>query len=169
MPPVAPGRQTGRMTAGLPRSRVGTALVTAAATTVHYALPDVISSPTARGWTKAGLTAAALAAAAPELRSAWTAAREQPGLDDQVLPAATFRSLPPGKKAVALAPVAAVLACATVGVVAAERRAFRHGQARAAAGKRLPHTGPALLYGAVAGGLWLFPTPPEPHRTTSSG
>jgi hypothetical protein len=55
--------------------------------------------------------------------------------------------------------VAAVLAGSIGGVCIAERWAFRRGQARAAAGKRLPHTGPALLYGALSGGLWLLPTP----------
>jgi hypothetical protein len=151
------------MTAGPTRSRVVTALVTGAATTVHYALPDVVPSRAARGWMKAGLSAVALAAAVPDLRSAWATARGQQGPDDELLPSEAFRSRPARSKAVALAPLAAVLACAVGGVVAAERRAFRHGQARAAAGKRLAHTGPALLYGALAGGLWLLPAPSDPQ------
>ena len=152
------------------RARVTTAVVTAAATAVHYALPDVVRSRTVRGWTKAGLTAIALTAAAPELRPAWADARRELGLGDEVPPTGGFAPLPAGTRAVALAPLTAVLACASAGLVAAERRAFRHGEARAAAGKRLPHTGPALLYGALAGVLWLLPPPPrtpEPPERTS--
>ena len=148
-------------------SRAATALVTATATTVHYALPDVVRSPTARGWTKAGLTAVALAAAAPELRAAWTGARQELGLGGEVPPEGGFAALPARRRAVVLAPPAAVLACAVAGLVAAERRAFRHGEARAAAGKRLPHTGPALLYGALAGVLWLLPPPPGASETAA--
>jgi hypothetical protein len=59
--------------------------------------------------------------------------------------------------------VSAVLAGSVSCVVAGERWAYRRGEARAAAGKRLPHTGPALLYGALAGGLWLLPDPPDPR------
>jgi hypothetical protein len=49
--------------------------------------------------------------------------------------------------------------------VAAERWVFRRGEARAAAGRRFAHSGPALLYGAVAAGLVIaadaIPTPDD--------
>ncbi|SNR50336.1 hypothetical protein [Blastococcus mobilis] len=130
---------------------------------MYYATPDFISSRTARGWAKAGLTAVTVAASVPDLRAAWATARERQEVDGEALPSKTFSSLPAGSKAVALGSVAAVLACSVGGVLTAERWAFRYGQARAASGKGLPHTGPALLYGALAGGLWLLPTPADTH------
>lgn len=145
------------------RARAVAALVTGAGTALYYATPDVISSRTARGWTKAGLTAVAVVASVPELRSAWAAARERQDVDGEPLPTAAFSALPTASKAVVVGSLTAVLGCAVGVVVSAERRAFRRGQARAASGKRLPHTGPALLYGALATGLWLLPTPTEPH------
>jgi hypothetical protein len=139
-------------------------VVTGLGTAAYYATPDVISSRTARGWVKAGLTAVVVAASVPELRATWAAtARERQDLDGEPRPSEVFSSLPARSKAVALGLVAAVLAGSIGGVLMAERRAFRRGQARAAAGKRLPHTGPALLYGALAGALWLLPTPSDPH------
>ncbi|MCZ2824249.1 MULTISPECIES: hypothetical protein [unclassified Modestobacter] len=139
--------------------RAGAVLASGAATVLWYAMPDVISSRTARGWAKVGLFAGSLALSAPELRaaSATTRARPGPGGDDD--PPLTFRSLPVGTQAVTLGSAAAALALAARGVVAGERWAFRQGQARAAAGKRLPHTGPALAYGALTIGLWLVPAP----------
>ncbi len=130
---------------------------------MYYATPDLISSRTVRGWAKAGLTALAVAAAVPELRTTWATARERQERDGGTAPAEVFRSLPARSKAVVLGSGAAVLAGSIGWIVIAERWAFRHGQARAASGRRLPHTGPALLYGALAGGLWLLPTPSDPH------
>jgi hypothetical protein len=98
----------------------------------------------------------------PDLRAAWATAREQQGPDGEPALRETFRSLSAGNKAVVLGSLAAVLACSVRGVLAAERWIFRHGQARAACGKPLPHTGPALLYGALASGLWFLPTPSDP-------
>jgi hypothetical protein len=144
-------------------SRAVAAVGTGLGTAMYYATPDFISPRTARGWAKAGLTAAAVAASVPELRRTWAAARERQELDGERVPSEVFRSLPAGRKAVFLLPVAAVLGCSVGGVLLAERWAFRRGQARAASGKRLPHTGPALLYGALAGGLWLLPEPSHPH------
>jgi hypothetical protein len=144
-------------------SRALAAVVTGVATAVHYALPDLISSRTARGWTKAGLTTLAVAASAPELRAAWVTAREQATLDGGPLPSDVFRSLPARSKAVVVGSVAAALAGSIGCVVVAERWAYRHGEARAAHGKRLPHTGPALLYGALASGLWFLPAPSDTH------
>ncbi|MFD2091464.1 hypothetical protein [Blastococcus deserti] len=153
------------------RSRAVAALATGAATVMYYATPDFIPSRRARGWTKAGLVAVSVAASVPELRAAWATARERPrldggldgGLDGETPPSEAFGSLPARGKVVVLGFVGAVLAGSVGWVVVAERWAFRRGQARAAAGKRLPHTGPALLYGALEGGLWLLPTPSDTH------
>jgi hypothetical protein len=142
-----------------PRPRA--ALVSGVATAVHYALPDLIPSRTARGWAKAGLTAVSVAAAAPELRAAWALAREGLVLGGESRRSPKVSPLSGRNKAAALAPVTAVLACSVGLLLTAERWIFRRGQARAAAGKRLPHTGPALLYGVLAGGLWLLPAPAE--------
>jgi hypothetical protein len=130
---------------------------------MYYASPDHISSRTARGWAKAGLTAVSAAASVPDLRAAWATARERQELDGEALTSKTSSSLPAGIKAVVLGSVAALLACSIGGVLTAERWIFRRGQARAASGKRLPHTGPALLYGALASGLRLLPTPSDTH------
>ncbi|GAB3345137.1 hypothetical protein [Modestobacter lapidis] len=144
-----------------PPFRAVAAVVTGVGTTGYYATPDFMSSRTARGWAKAGLTAVTFAASVPELRAAWATAREGQEPDDGAAPSAVFRSLPARGKAAVLALVAVVSAGSIGSLLVAERAAFRHGQARAASGKRLPHTGPALLYGAVASGLWLLPTPSD--------
>lgn len=151
------------MNAGATSPRAVALLATGAGTVLYYATPDLISSRTARGWAKAGLTSLALAASLPELRAAWVTGREQQALDGGPRPTEVFRSLPARSKAVVLGLAAAVLTGSIGGVVAAERWAYRHGEARAAAGRRLPHTGPALVYGALASGLWLLPTPSAPH------
>ena len=144
-------------------SRTVPALVAGVATTLYYATPDVISSRRARGWVKAGLTAVSLAAAVPDLQAAWATGPGQQATDGEALVAPAFGSLPAARKALPLAPVAAVSACSAAGLLAAERWVFRHGRTRAAAGKRLPHTGPALLYGTLASALWLLPTPARTH------
>ena len=144
-------------------ARAVAAVVTGVGTAVYYAAPDFLSSRTARGWAKAGLTAVAVAAIVPELRATWTTARERQERDGEALPSETFRSLPATSKAIVLGFVAAVLAGSIGCVLIAERWAFRNGQARAVSGKRLPHTGPALLYGALASGLWLLPAPSDTH------
>lgn len=143
-------------------SRGIVALVTGAATTLHFAAPDLLPSRTIRGWVKAGLTAISLAAAVPELRAAWATRPAEQGTEGEQPLGRAFASLSASRKALVLAPVAAFAAGAVAGVVAAERWAFRHGEARAAAGKRLPHTGPALLYGALSAGLSLLPAPSAP-------
>ncbi|SOD97647.1 hypothetical protein [Blastococcus haudaquaticus] len=135
-------------------SRTVAALVAGTATTAYYATPDLVTSRRARGWVKAGLVAISSAAAVPEVRAAWAGSREQQDPDG-----VTLGSLPLRSKVVVFGVVGAALACAVSGARIAERWAFRHGEARAAAGKRLPHTGPALVYGAVATGLALLPAP----------
>lgn len=144
-------------------TRAVAAVVTGVGAAVYYATPDFISSRAVRGWAKAGLTALTVAASAPELRATWATARERQECTAEALPSEVFRSLPASSRAVGFGFVAAVVAGSMGCVLIAERWAFRHGQARAASGKRLPHTGPALLYGALAGGLWLLPTPSDTH------
>ncbi|MGY1636874.1 hypothetical protein ACI78V_09495 [Geodermatophilus sp. SYSU D00742] len=144
-------------------SRAGAALVTGAVTALYYATPDLIRSRTARGWAKAGLTAVSVAAAVPEFRAAWATARERQELDGEASLSETLGALPAGTRVAVLGSAAAVLAGAAGGVLAAERWVFRRGQARAASGRRWPHTGPALVYGAIAGGLRLLPPPRDPH------
>ena len=129
------------MTSSPPYPRTGAVLASGAATALYYATPDFLPSRTTRGWAKAGIIAVALAASAPELRAAWATARERPAVDGEAPAPTTFRSLPARTKVVVLGSAAGALALAVRGVVAAERWAFRRGQARAVAGKRLPHTG----------------------------
>jgi hypothetical protein len=143
--------------------RAVAAVVTGVGTAVYYATPDFISSHAVRGWAKTGLTALSVAASVPELRATWDTARERQESAAEAPPWEVFRSLPARSRAVGFGFVAALLAGPIGCVLIAERWAFRHGQARAASGKRLPHTGPALLYGALAGGLWLLPTPSDTH------
>jgi hypothetical protein len=133
------------------------------ATAGYYALPDVISSRSARGWAKAGLTAVAVAASVPDLREAWATAREGWEREVEADPSKNLRSQPLGTRILVLGSVAGVLTCTAGGMLIAERWVFRRGQARAASGKRLPHTGPALLYGALASALWLLPPPSDPR------
>ncbi|RBY90226.1 hypothetical protein DQ244_12215 [Blastococcus sp. TBT05-19] len=135
--------------------------VTAAATTLHYALPDLIADRRRRGWAKAGVLAVAVAAAVPELRAGWDGARGSEQPDGEASVTEVFRSLPPARKAVALAPVALVLGASAGWLALVERWIFRRGQARAAAGKRWPHTGPALVYGALAGAFWFIEPPAD--------
>lgn len=150
-----------------PSSRVLAALVTGAATTLHYASPDVIADRRTRGWAKVALTGAALTASVPELRATWS--EQQPAGGEASLPE-LYRSMPATRKAVALAPVVAVVGAMVGWLALMERLIFRRGQRRAAAGKRLPHTGPALVYGSLAGLLWLVSPPgdgPDGDGTTA--
>jgi hypothetical protein len=99
----------------------------------------------------------------PELPATWATAHERQELDGEAPTTETFRSLPARSKAAVLGFVSAVLAGSIGWVLIAERWAFSHVQARAASGKRLPHTGPALRYGTLSSGLWLLPTPSDTH------
>jgi hypothetical protein len=69
---------------------------------MHYAMPDLIASRTARGWGKAGLTAVAVAASVPELRAAWATAREGLEADGGAPASEVVGSLPARSKAVVL-------------------------------------------------------------------
>ncbi|MCF6508546.1 hypothetical protein E9549_14190 [Blastococcus sp. MG754426] len=144
------------------RSGAFAALVGGAATAAWYATPDLIPSRTARGWAKAAIMVASLTASAPDLRAARVAFRD---LREEVHPAEAWRALPPTSKAALAGVGSTALAASVAGVVAGERWAFRRGQARAAAGKRWPHAGPALVYGALASALWLIPPPGAPGTT----
>ncbi|MCA0145398.1 hypothetical protein [Blastococcus sp. LR1] len=144
-----------------PSSRVLAAVVTGAATTLHYASPDVITDRRTRGWAKVAITGVALIASVPEVRATWSSDRQAP--DGEASLAELFRSMPTSRKAVALTPVVAVVGAMVGWLAFMERLIFRRGQRRAAAGKRLPHTGPALVYGFLAGLLW-FLSPPDDRR-----
>ncbi|TYP88963.1 hypothetical protein [Blastococcus xanthinilyticus] len=139
------------------------ATVSGAATALYYALPDVVPSRLARGWVKAAVVTVSLAASLPGARAAWNQRPEgqEADQDGEGTPGLTtaFRAMPAGKKAVALALPTAVIAGGVGGMLAAERKIYRRGEARAAAGKRLAHTGPALLYGLLAGVLRLVQGP----------
>ncbi|MGY1722123.1 hypothetical protein [Blastococcus sp. SYSU DS0533] len=145
------------------RSRAFSALAGGATTALWYATPDLIPSRTARGWAKAAILAASLTASTPDLRAARAAVRD---VRDEVRPGELLRPLPATRKAALAGIAATALAGSVAGVLAGERWAFRRGEARAAAGKRWPHAGPALLYGALASTLWLTPPPPP---TTDAG
>ncbi|MGY1883850.1 hypothetical protein ACI799_00925 [Blastococcus sp. SYSU DS0753] len=142
-------------------SRALAALVGGAATALYYATPDFVPSRTTRGWAKAGLTAVAFAASVPDLRATRRTAPAGQEPDGAVAPTQALRSLPARSKAVIAGSVAAALAAGVGAQLTAERWIFRRGEARAAAGKRLPHTGPAVVYGALSSVLWLFPSPPD--------
>ncbi|MGY1987897.1 hypothetical protein ACI792_16885 [Blastococcus sp. SYSU DS0669] len=148
------------------RSRMVPALLGGATTALYYALPDLIPSRPGRVWAKAALMVASLAASAPDLRAARKAVRE---VREEVRPAQAFRSLPARSKAVLIGIGVSALAASTAGVVVGERWAFRRGQARAAAGKRWPHAGPALVYGALASTLRLSPPPPATDAASDGG
>ncbi|TFV49551.1 hypothetical protein [Blastococcus sp. TF02A-35] len=137
--------------------------MTGAATALHYSLPDLVADRRTRGWVKVGTTAVAVAASLPEVRRTWPGGQRQQAADGAPSLAQAFRALPAARKAVALAPLVAVAGVTAGWLAVVERWIFRRGQARAAAGKRLPHTGPALAYGAVAGAMW-FIEPPADRR-----
>lgn len=144
-----------------PTSRTTAALVSGAATAAYYATPDLIPSRTTRGWVKAGLVAVSVAASVPELRASRSSGSgdgEGAGALAQVL-----RSMPARGRAAAAGVVAVSVVGTVACVVAGERWMFRRGERRAAAGKRFPHTGPALVYGALTAALGLIP-PPEERR-----
>ncbi|WP_299951106.1 hypothetical protein [uncultured Modestobacter sp.] len=150
-------------------------------TALWYASPDLVPSRTARAWAKAGLLTVSAAMAVRQLQDLEPATGTAPSLStgpvtgtgtDPVTGAEpagepgpslseTLRALPLRRKAVAGGVVTVALAASVAGTVAAERRAHRRGEARAAAGKRLPHTGPALVYGALMAGLGMLPSPAE--------
>ena len=131
------------------------ALVAGAATTAYYAVPDLLATRRARGLAKAGCLALALVASGPEWRTALTATPE--GHDGEVtsLPE-ELKRLPTRTKVLVAGAAVGVLVGSTV---LGERWIFRRGQARAAAGKRLPHTRAALVFGALTFGLSLVETP----------
>ncbi|MFP3713525.1 hypothetical protein [Puerhibacterium sp. TATVAM-FAB25] len=190
-------------------TRALSATVAGVATTAYYATPDFIASRTARGWTKAGLSAVILASSVPDFLAARAAARAEAearaaawatedaledGLEDgtdevtdgagaadaadradaglEDVPDNTLAPTAedvlermaeqadelPGRAKAALAGLGAgvVLGSAAL-TVALERWVYRKGEARAAAGKRWPHSGPAVLYGALAAAVALLP------------
>jgi hypothetical protein len=146
-------------------SRPVVAAVTGVATTAYYATPDVLRSRRARGVAKVALSAVIVAAAVPEARRGGKAAADGPAIVEDTAEEsagtpgwrAALGSLSPARRAALAVVPAAFLAASVASTVAAERWVFRHGEARAAAGRRLPHTAPALAYGALAAALALLP------------
>ncbi|MBO1751125.1 hypothetical protein J4G33_04840 [Actinotalea sp. BY-33] len=168
-------------------ARVLAALSAGVATTAFYATPDVFASRAARVWAKAGIGAVLLASSAPEVvaaRETWREKRAsaaeaaeqlatvavEPGdlpdnrLDDPVVPVdltEAWQGMNTRGKAVVAGVTVGAVASSVALMVLGERWVFRRGESRAAAGKTLPHTGPALLYGVLAAGVALLPDPTE--------
>jgi uncharacterized membrane protein len=147
------------------RTTALTAAVTGVATAAYYATPDVIRSRAGRGWATAALATVAAAAAVPGMQAdlADRRASGQSGSREETLRA--LQDLPTRHKVVLAAAGTAFVGVQLALTVAAERWVFRRGEARAAAGRRFAHSGPALLYGAVAAGLVIaadaIPTPDD--------
>jgi hypothetical protein len=72
--------------------------------------------------------------------------------------------LPGRAKAVLAGLGAGVLLGSAALTVALEKWVYRKGEARAAAGKRWPHAGPAVLYGALSAAVALLPDGPGTGR-----
>ncbi|WP_250445663.1 hypothetical protein [Actinotalea sp. C106] len=168
-------------------ARILTAVTAGVATTAFYATPDVFASRAARVWAKAGIGAVLLASSAPDLQTARETWREEraraaEAAEEQDGPVGELGDLPDNHLEDPVVPVnptevwegmntrgKAVVAGITVGAVASsvalmvlgERWVFRRGEARAAAGKALPHTGPAIAYGVLAAGVALLPYPSD--------
>ncbi|WP_159793062.1 hypothetical protein [Puerhibacterium puerhi] len=195
----------------LPRALA--AAVAGVATTAYYATPDFIAGRTARGWAKAGLSVAILAASVPDFVAARAATRAEaqarvaawgagpaqdaeveasegslvdldadpaddlpdntlaPTADDALARMAEQADELPGRAKAVIAGLGAGALLGSVALtVAAERWVFRRGEARAAAGKRWPHTAPAVLYGALAAAVALLPDDVgTPAAGTTSG
>lgn len=155
-----------------PASRVLNAAVGGLAATAYYAAPDLIRSRAGRGWAKAALTAVVVATSVPDLRRGLAEARAQREADaqdpavEQVDWRDTWESLAPRGRASVVAGGALALAAAGGSVVAIERAVFRRGERRRAAGVRLAHTRPALVWGALTAAIALLPdqpaAPPRP-------
>ncbi|WP_135849894.1 hypothetical protein [Serinibacter arcticus] len=159
--------------------RIRPALLTGAMTVAYYASPDVVRHRTLRGVVKTalvgGITAvsiddwkrdrAAAAQADGADAAAGAAADDETEADEEQVPTAELLRRLPARKGATLAAVAGgAMAASIVVTVAAERWIHRRGQARAAAGSRLPHTLPALLWGGIAAALTLIPTPEDTER-----
>ncbi|RLV55675.1 peptidase S9 [Aeromicrobium phragmitis] len=137
-------------------SRTARTLLTGVATSAYYATPDFIASRRRRGLAKAALAAVITTAALPD---AFAAKSEETTAETSL--AADVASLPTSRKLALVGGAAAFLAGSIALTVGAERWIFRRGEARAAAGVRLPHTRTAVMYGALSTVLSLIPTPDE--------
>lgn len=157
--------------------RIRPALLTGAMTVAYYASPDVVRHRTLRGVVKTalvgGITAVSFddwkrdraAAAEAEANAAHAETDAAAQADEEQVPTAELLRRLPARKGATLAAVAGGAMAASIAVtVAAERWIHRRGQARAAAGSRLPHTLPALLWGGIAAALTLIPTPGDTER-----
>lgn len=162
------------MTRTAPDSRLMQSLISGVTTAGYYAVPDACESRRMRGLMKALCLAVATGSGAyaarqtlrHELRTALVKEQASDEAQDVDGGAPTASPTPQAGSAEArrmagmavLATAGIALTAATVlGTVAIERRIFRAGERRAAAGKRLPHTRTALVYGGLAGALtWVM-------------
>lgn len=172
-----------------PGSRALTALMTGAATTAYYAVPDVARTRAARGWLKAACVAAAFAVPASLEREMWQDARATwqdravapaPGSDVDTDTDATdadtdatdadgkpttvaewWRAASPRGKSATVAIALGLTVASTALTVAGERWVFRRGETRAAAGVRFAHTRQGLVLGALSAALQLIPDSSE--------
>lgn len=154
-------------------SRARTAAAAGALTFAYYATPDVLPSRLGRGLVKGALVATIGAITVAQERADKAAAAESDDErasaddttegDDEASWKDALTELPSSRRW-AMGGAAAGVAVLAVGAsiaatVALEKWIFRRGEARAAAGAPLPHTAPAVLFGALAGVLSLVPPP----------
>ena len=158
-----------------PKDRARAAVVSGLATTVYYALPDLLHSRRARGWAKAACLVPVVAVSLPTSREEWdelrTSARDaraalaQAQEEGTEAPAQDGAAVQAGSsvrsKVVVGAAATVALVGSTAATVALERWVFRRGEARAAAGVRYPHTRTALVMGVLSAAVGLIPEPSE--------
>lgn len=147
-------------------TRPVSAAITFAATTAYYASPDVVRSRRARTWLKGGLLGVLGLVSLAEWRTAHASEPVPVAADD-----ANEETVEDGpgslstRQQVALGGLGlAAVAGSVVAVGAGERWIFAHGERRRAAGKRLAHTAPALVLGALSAALSLVPPPEDRSR-----
>lgn len=124
---------------------------------VYYGCPDVVHTRRARVLVRAAATAAALAAAIPDLRDGAAELREASGELRQAREA--LRELPIPARLGLVATGAGFTALTVIGSVRFEKWAFRTGEARRLAGEPLAHTRTGLVMGAIALVSSLIPPP----------
>lgn len=130
--------------------RLVRALITGAATTAWYAVPDFVASRPVRVAAKAGLVAVLSVPFLPATdaeRAAWDS------LKHDLTPANPSRAV--------LAAGATAVVAATALTVVAEKAIFRRGERRRQSGHRLGHTPLAFLFGVV-GAAFAYAVEPFP-------
>ena len=155
------------------RSRALAAVTSGLATAGYYAVPDLVRSRTARGWAKTALLAVSTAALVPDFREIRAARHADRAASDGAAERETvdLSSVPASRRVALVGAGVAVLGGTAAGIVAVERWIFRRGEARAAAGVRLPHTRTALVLGALSAALAFLPPPDvtSPADATAPG